>query len=278
MSLYTVFGGRGFIGSEIVKQLHQLGHDVFVPERDDVSIYHKDLGRVIYCAGNGDCKNEPFSVLEANVTLLSSLLKRASFKRLLYMSSTRVYMNQEDSNESADLTVCVDDNRRLFNLTKLVAEELCLKSERNVCIVRPSNVYGVALNSSLFLPAITRNAIKSGFIDMYISQDYSKDYISVENVAEYCIKLSDNGDFEGGIINLASGYNVTALQLADCLQKYTFCDIKWHLMSSSNAKETFSPVDISLLKELFPGYVPSNVLHDLKLMIESYKIEMSKVC
>ena len=55
MSLYTVFGGRGFIGSEIVKQLNELGHNVFVPERGDESIYHKDLGTIIYCAGHGDC-------------------------------------------------------------------------------------------------------------------------------------------------------------------------------------------------------------------------------
>ncbi|MCO7021538.1 NAD-dependent epimerase/dehydratase family protein, partial [Vibrio paracholerae] len=84
MSLYTVFGGRGFIGSEIVKQLSELGHNVFVPERGDESIYHKDLGTIIYCAGHGDCKNAPFAVLEANVTLLSSLLQKAHFERLLY--------------------------------------------------------------------------------------------------------------------------------------------------------------------------------------------------
>jgi len=272
MSLYTVFGGRGFIGSEIVKQLNQLGHNVFVPERGDESIYHKDLGTIIYCAGHGDCKNAPFAVWEANATLLSSLLQKAHFERLLYMSSTRVYMNQEASFESADLTVCVDDNRRLFNLTKLVAEELCLKSAHKVCIVRPSNVYGVALNSPLFLPAITRNAINTGHIDMYIAKDYAKDYVSVYDVAESCIYLSQHLDFKGQIINIAAGFNITAAEIADVLETETHCTITWHDMNFP--RERFSPVSIDEIKKFIPHYSPRNVLSDLSLMITEFKSEL----
>lgn len=269
MSLYTVFGGRGFIGSEIVKQLNLLGHNVFVPERDDQSIYHKDLGIVIYCAGHGDCKNAPFAVLEANVSLLSSLLQNASFDRLLYMSSTRVYMNQEVSFESADLTVCVDDNRRLFNLTKLVAEELCLKSNKDVCIIRPSNVYGVALNSALFLPAITRNAINFGKIEMYISKKYAKDYVCVDDVVNACIRLSMIDDAKGKIINIASGYNVTADEIAEVLQRVTNCEVIWHEVKFAN--EHFPVTNIDLLKKLIKDYSPRNVLDDLQEMISDFE-------
>ena len=269
MSLYTVFGGRGFIGSEIVKQLNQLGHNVFVPERGDESIYYKDLGTIIYCAGHGDCKNAPFAVFEANVALLSSLLQRARFERLLYMSSTRVYMNQEASFESADLTVCVDDNRRLFNLTKLVAEELCLKSARKVCIVRPSNVYGVALNSPLFLPAITRNAINTGHVDMYIAKDYAKDYVSVYDVAESCIYLSQHIDFNGQIVNVAAGYNVSAAEIADILIRETGCTVTWHNIEFP--REIFFDIDVGKIRKYIPHYLPRNVLDDMYVMIGDFK-------
>ncbi len=267
MSLYTVFGGRGFIGSEIVKQLNLLGHNVFVPERDDESIYHKDLGTVIYCAGHGDCKNAPFVVLEANVTLLSSLLQRASFERLLYMSSTRVYMNQEASFESADLTVCVDDNRRLFNLAKLTAEEMCLKSGRSTCIVRPSNVYGLALNSPLFLPSVTRDAIKNGEVNMYVDPSYEKDYVSVLDVAEIIVKISTRMKFEGEIYNVASGINVSAKQIADVLHTETSCKVNWH---HCNNEEIFSIVSTSKIQKEF-GFTARNVLDDLKNMIDDFK-------
>lgn len=109
--------------------------------------FYKDTGIVIYCAGNGDCQNTPFNVFQANCALLSDILQHSKFNRLVFMSSTRVYMNGNDTQENADLVVCRDDARRLFNLTKLVSEELCLKSGKDIVIVRPSNVYGVALNS-----------------------------------------------------------------------------------------------------------------------------------
>jgi nucleoside-diphosphate-sugar epimerase len=273
MALYTVFGGRGFIGSEIVSQLQAQGHSTFVPERDDTSVLERELGIVIYCAGNGDCKNTPFSVLEANVSLLAQLLQHAKFERLLYVSSTRVYMNQASANEQANLTVCVDDNRRLFNLTKLVAEELCLKSGRNVSIVRPSNVYGVALNSPLFLPAITRNAINHGKVDMYIAKDYAKDYVSVKDVASSCILIASNELCHNQTINVAAGYNITAKQIADVLQEHTQCEIIWHKIDFPN--ESFPTTDITTINQLITNFRPNNVLVDLKEMITEFKKVLS---
>ncbi|MCV5223230.1 NAD-dependent epimerase/dehydratase family protein, partial [Escherichia coli] len=93
--------------------------------------------------------------------------------------------------ETDDLLVTAGDNRKLFNLTKLVAEELCIKSERDVTVVRPSNVYGLALNSTLFLPSIIRHAINNGEINMFVAPEYAKDYVSVNDVAKACVLLAE---------------------------------------------------------------------------------------
>ncbi|BBW90328.1 dTDP-glucose 4,6-dehydratase [Pseudoalteromonas sp. PS1M3] len=271
MALYTVFGGRGFIGSEIVNQLTDSGHTVYVPKRGDGRVFKEDLGCVIYCAGHGNC-NAPFDVFEANVSLLKRLLQEAKFDYLLYMSSTRVYMNQKSSNEIASLTICGDDERRLFNLTKLLGEELCLKSKRKVCIVRPSNVYGVALNSPLFLPSITRNAITFGKVDMYIPCEYSKDYVSVQDVASCCINLATNQNVHGEIVNIAAGYNVSAKEIADTLIKHTGCEVNWHEVKNFN--ERFPTTDISKLKKYISTFSPRDVLSDLQYTIENFKKEL----
>ncbi|MBI6548018.1 NAD-dependent epimerase/dehydratase family protein [Xenorhabdus lircayensis] len=275
MGKFTVFGGRGFIGSKIVEILLEQGHKVWIPLRGDDNILKKPLGTVIYCAGNGNCQDTPFDVFEANTCLLANILKKSQFNQLLYISSTRVYMNNQAASENKDLKVCVDDSRRLFNLTKLVAEELCLKSGRNICIVRPSNVYGVALNSPLFLPSITRNAIKNGKIDMYIKHNYAKDYVSVTDVANASIYLSNKKEAIGKIINIAAGYNVTAEKIANTLQKNTQCKVIWHQIELPD--ENFPIIDISLLKQLMPSCSPRDVIDDLEKMIHSFRIELSTI-
>ncbi|CAH7044342.1 dTDP-glucose 4,6-dehydratase [Vibrio chagasii] len=269
MSFYTVFGGSGFIGTEVVAQLKARNISYWVPARDERKIYERDLGTVIYCSGAGDCKDAPFSVLDANVTLLSKLLKSARFDKLVYISSTRVYLNNESTKEDSDLFVCNNDDRRLFNLSKLLAEELCLKSNRDISIVRPSNVYGLAINSPLFLPAIIKNAIKNSKVDMFVKPEYNKDYVAVSDVASLIIEISlqPKDITNHQIYNLASGYNVSAKEIANILGNEVECDIIWH---HSDSSEVFPLNDISKIKELF-NFKPRNVLDDLRLMISDFK-------
>ena len=272
MSKFTVFGGRGFIGSEFVKELKVQDNEVFIPERDDTSIYDIDLGTVIYCAGYGDCQRDPFNVLYANVILLSSLLEKGTFDKLVYISSTRVYMNQTDSVEDCNLTICNDDNRRLFNLTKLTAEELCLKSQKNCLIVRPSNVYGVALNSPLFLPSITRDAINNGIVNMYVNKNYVKDYVSVKDVVDATLSIITKISIENKVINIASGFNISANDIATALINKTNCKINW--LENKTEVEIFSEIDISELKLILKDYKPKNVLDDLNIMVDEFKLSL----
>ncbi|MBB1201482.1 NAD(P)-dependent oxidoreductase [Enterobacteriaceae bacterium 89] len=273
MAKYTVIGGKGFIGSHIVTLLKGQGHDVFVPEREVCPVLEGDLGKVIYCAGNGDCAKSYFSVLEANTVLLSRLLQNAQFEKLIYISSTRVYMNNNSANEHDDLVVSNDDNRRLFNLTKLVAEELCLKSDRNVTVVRPSNVYGLALNSTLFLPSIIRHAINNGEINMFVAPQYTKDYVSVNDVAQACMWLAEHEHTDKQVYNVAAGFNITAQEIADVIQHETGCQIHWH--EGNFPREEFPVTNIDKLSALIPAFKPQHVLDDLKNMIASYKNELA---
>ncbi|ABP61317.1 SDR family oxidoreductase [Enterobacter sp. 638] len=273
MAKYTVIGGRGFVGSHIVALMEHKGHEVYVPERNASELFENHLGRVIYCAGNGDCANNYYAVLEANTLLLSKLLQHASFDNMVYVSSTRVYMNNDSANETDDLVITQKDQRRLFNLTKLVSEELCLKSDRQVTVVRPSNIYGLALSSTLFLPSIIRHAINNGEINMYVAPEYEKDYVSVNDVAQACTWLVDNDHLSKGIYNIAAGFNVTAKQIADVIQHETNCEIHWHNVNFP--REDFPVTCIEKISKINADYKPQNVLDDLKIMIANYKNELA---
>ncbi|MGC6387339.1 NAD-dependent epimerase/dehydratase family protein [Ewingella sp. S1.OA.A_B6] len=261
---YTVIGGNGFIGGEIVSLLKEKGETVNVPVRNCNTLLTTDLGIVIFAAGNGDCVNKPFEVFNSNTKLLADILEHASFTKLIYISSTRVYMEQEASSESANVTICESDNRRLFNLTKLVSEELCLRSEKNTVIVRPSNVYGLALHSPLFLPSIIRNSINNKHVDMYVSPEYAKDYVSVTDVAALIYKIAQKNTHN--VYNIASGSNTTADEIANVILSETQCSIKWH---NGFAGEYFPVTDNSrTINEYNFSY--RNVLDEMKIMIKNY--------
>lgn len=264
---YTVIGGSGFIGSGFVDYLTKLGHSVDAPKKGDSSIFERELGTVIYCAGVGDCINQPFDVFDAHSKLLAELLKNANFKRFIYISSTRLYMGQESACENSDLSIVHSDKRKLFNLTKLVGEELCLLSGKNVIIVRPSNVYGLALNSPLFLPAITRNAINNGRVDMYVTPEYAKDYLALDDLLSAVYRLSQKESLSHIMYNIASGKNTTAGSIAKVLKAETGCEVNW---VEGSVDEYFPVTDIQLILQEI-DFHPADVLLDLELMVRNFK-------
>lgn len=260
-----VIGGNGFIGSEIVKAFQTPDIDVVVPARNELFTSDGNSDIIIYCAGNGDC-SKPEQVVESNVLYLQQILTQCSFKKLIYLSSTRLYLNSELATEQANITIHSDDNRRLFNLTKLTAEECCLKSNKDILIVRPSNVYGNAFESKLFLPMIVKHAILNKKINMYVDRDYSKDYVSVCDVSNVINFLALNYNGAEKIFNIASGHNTTAIEIADIIQSKITCDVVWH---ANSANEHFPVIDISKIKSVMQ-YCPSPVTDDLSLMIDEF--------
>lgn len=147
--IYTIVGSTGFIGKNLYNFLHSKGEKVNCINRGDLLELDKDYGLLIYCAGYGDCKKSAEAVLEGNVLWLLEIIKNIKYQRLIYLSSTRLYLDNGKSEENCKLYINSNDDRRLFNITKLLAEELCVRLAKNVVIVRPSNVYGLALDSQL---------------------------------------------------------------------------------------------------------------------------------
>ncbi|EPJ0879084.1 TPA: NAD(P)-dependent oxidoreductase [Citrobacter freundii] len=260
-----IIGGNGFIGSEIVNEFAHEEVEVVIPARNELIAGNSEKDIIIYCAGNGDC-SKPEQVVDSNINYLQRILAYCNFKKLIYLSSTRLYLNSEISNEDAAITIHSEDSRRLFNLTKLTAEECCLKSEKNTLIVRPSNVYGKAFDSKLFLPMIVKHAILNKKINMYVDKDYSKDYVSVSDVAGVVKYLSLNYNSKNDIFNIASGQNTTAFEIANIIQSKINCEIVWN---ENSTKEQFPVINISKIKGIMQ-YIPSSITDDLSLMIDEF--------
>lgn len=263
---FTIIGANGFIGGELCNFLEKKNIIVNKVARDDILSKEGSLGIVVYCAGNGDCKNTPSKVIDSNINLLKDIIDNYNYERLIYISSTRVYLGLQSSNESSDLSVINSDSRKLFNLSKLCAEELCLNSSKDNIVFRVSNVYGRAVKSPLFLPSIIRDSIHKGVVDMYITPNYSKDYIFVGDLLEAIYTVSMKDTLTSNVYNVASGRNTKASDIADVINYKNGAKIKWHNVSY---EDVFPITDISRIsKEI--EWKPRDVLEDIGHMIDSF--------
>lgn len=271
MKNVTLIGSTGLVGKEILKQLKLQNISVNTPTRDQkMHVINSKHENIIFCAGENRCEIETLdNLVEVNAAYLSQIIKMQNFEHLTYFSSTRIYGESHSTSEDENLVFSFNDPRALFNSSKILGESLCHFSKKPIAIVRPSNIYGLTTKSKLFLPSITRNAVESGIINMYVSKDYSKDYINVTDVAYTSIKLAER-KFEG-TVNIASGRNICAEEIANILEKETHCKTIWHPTIS---EEKFHPIDTQKLFSLFPDFKPTSLQQSLKSLIDDFKITL----
>lgn len=207
----TVLGGHGYIGRHLATLLHQLGHEVFVPKRGDERIFNTSLGTVFYCVGlTADFRQRPVETVEAHVGLLQCLLQQASFDRLVYLSSTRVYLGSPHTHEEEALTVQPSRADDLYKLSKLMGESLALHSGRPCTVVRLSNVVGGTGNPESFVYGLWRVARDQGYILLRSHPDTAKDYIHIDDVVQLLPCIAWQGQHH--IYNIASGVQIAHSQ------------------------------------------------------------------
>lgn len=205
----TVFGANGFVGRALTAHLQAQGYAVRAITRGDVSWQDGDLGHAFYTVGlTADFRSRPFDTIDAHVTLLTDILKRARFSSFVYTSSTRVYMTTPSTDEDASVPVAPANPDHLYNISKLMGESVCLGSGRaNVRVARLSNVFGRDLASENFLTSVLREATSTGRVTLRTSLASEKDYVWVGDVVRALEAIAVRG--QAPITNVAYGRNTT---------------------------------------------------------------------
>jgi nucleoside-diphosphate-sugar epimerase len=267
--MITILGASGFIGSQLARKLAAEGVEYRAIGRND-RIPAENLGDVIYCIGvTADFRTRPLDTVEAHVCALVEFIRRYQFDSLLYLSSTRVYADDEASHEYKPLFVSPRNAPDLYNISKLMGESIALNCARNARVARVSNVYGPDFHSDNFLPSIVRDAVSSGKLVLHTAPESAKDYVSVDDVVNALIQLAMRGREQ--IYNVASGVNVSHRELAEKLRALTGCEVEFEA-NAPIAK--FPPIDVERLRSEF-GFAPRSVLDDLPQLVESYRKELS---
>jgi nucleoside-diphosphate-sugar epimerase len=264
---FTVLGGAGFIGSNLVAHLRARGHECHVPAREEILAARQALGHAVYCIGlTADFRSRPFDTVEAHVGLFGSLLRGAQFDSLTYLSSARIYQNGDSGQETARFTVDPANPSHLYDLTKLTAECLCLALERpEVRIARLSNVYGRDFDSRNFLADVIRDAVRRGAVRLEAHPEGAKDYVAIADVTAMLERIALHGRHR--IYNVAAGRNVSNGEIMRVLQDATGCAVEW---AGSAPPVTVAPLSIARLQEEF-GYAPRQLGDELPSLIADYR-------
>jgi len=267
--MITVLGGKGFIGSNIVHKLKETGELFYAPGRGE-DIFKKDLGDIIYSIGlTADFRNKPFETVEAHVCFLKEILQKANFSSLTYLSSTRVYINSNETEvfEDSPISISITDPDELYTLTKLTGERLCLSSGRTTKIARLSNVYGKNAGSEDFLISVIKRINESGSVKFFTTPESSKDYISIDNLCDLLVSIAGKG--KTGIYNLASGENISNTEIIEMLgQYYSF---KYEF--DENARKIIFPrINIDKIKKEF-GFSVSNPKTGISEFIKTFRYD-----
>lgn len=266
MSLITVLGASGFVGSAIVRRLEHAKLDHAAPGKNE-TLTGRKLGDVIYCVGlTADFRSRPLETVDAHVCHLMRIMRNCQFRSLVYLSSTRVYRRQSGAAQEEDmLSVDPSDGDDIYNISKIMGEATAMVAGPKVKIVRLSNVYGPDFTSANFLSTILKDLAQGKQVTVQSSADSEKDYISLNDVVDGLLRITLDGRHQ--IYNLASGVNVSNRQLAERLRELTKCRVTF---APSAVNHSFPRISIDRMRSEF-GFQPSSVLDDLGKIIESYR-------
>jgi nucleoside-diphosphate-sugar epimerase len=263
----TVLGGRGFVGSHLVRHLRSQGHDCIVPERNDETVFRRPLGRVVYAIGlTADFRSRPLETVEAHVCLLRRLLETADFESLTYLSSTRVYAGITDTSEAARLQVNPNDPSDLYNLSKLMGESLCLHGGRpGLKVARLSNIVGLRPDPDMFIDQLLDEGRRTGQVVFRTSLRSRKDYLHVDDAVALIARIALSGN--DGIYNVASGEGITNGEIARALT----AEMGYEVFVDDGAPTwDFTAIDVGRAKAHF-GFSPQAFSDYFPVYLRDYR-------
>ncbi len=211
----TVVGDKGFIGSSVCHALREKNVEVYGFDKGYEVEVGRNYGVVVYCAGvttNYQNRNS----IDAHVNYLAEWLEKATYSKIIYLSSTRIYRHLEDGNET--IKKFIVDQGDFYNQTKLLGESLLLNSSKDYVILRLSNVLAFTPESQCFIWNILRQAKRGQKVIFEESAACGRDYVSLEDVISIiyeCVKSDCTG-----IYNVCSSVVIDNKMVGEVIEKY----------------------------------------------------------
>lgn len=225
----VLLGARGFIGTEIHKQLEAAGIAVFAPLSSDLNLaetvsaaelasHLKRTDAVVMLAALTPEKGRDIATMMKNLTMMQnvcSAIGKAGCAHLTYFSSDAVYdisvsrVAEETPVSPQDLYGVMHYNREIMARTLVDVPLL---------VLRPTLVYGVNDTHNSYGPnRFRRSAQKEGKIMLFGGGEETRDYIHVSDVAKLTVRCLQQHSV--GILNVATGFSTPLREIAVLVAK-----------------------------------------------------------
>lgn len=221
---HTVLGERGFIGSALMRHLTSAKLDCQSASPSEFISNQIETDILYYCIGlTSDFTKNTKRTLDSHVNLLLEVLQTRRFRRLVYLSSARVYMDSEKTSEDETIALSSRATDNIYLLSKLLGESLVLSSESTNCrIVRLSNVVGPHQPPTTLLGSFLENS-RQGKLVISESRISGRDYVALDDVVSLIIQIGVHSQSQ--IYNISSNQFVSHSEIASYIRKYTGVDI-----------------------------------------------------
>lgn len=221
-------GGNGFIGKSLIYKLKE--HDIIsVDKKTDITFngkqiisdlyYHdkcvedeiKKCDLVIHLASPVGVKNIDINadifleeLLKINLNIFN-LVKKYN-KKIIFVSTSEVYLNNADAKESDILNIGVPDKLRWgYASGKLTSEFLCRSLCKKSIIIRPFNITGVGDNKGVLYKIIKSIKNKENII-VHGNGNQIRSFCDIRDFTNF-ISLIIKNNFDGSIYNVGNKNN-----------------------------------------------------------------------
>ena len=272
MASVLVTGGNGFIGTHLCRHLQGLGHHVLSLDiihtdshpwecitadiRDDLQFDGIDY--IVHLAAQisvPESIDNPDVTLSINVDGTKSIIsaaEAAGAKRIIFASSAAVYGDCEEIPTTEEATLIPQSP---YAVSKIVGEELLLRSEIETCSLRFFNVYGPGQSSeggyAAVIPAFKKAISLGKECTIFGDGTQVRDFIHVHDLVRiigYCLESNDLPTE----MNVASGTETSLLDLIGTLNELN-PDMPPPVFAEERSGDIHTSVaDISLLLSTIP--------------------------